>query len=186
VQGLYALQGTYLGENGKKYESGRITQSWASGEKYCGLDGVFGDYCMPTKWDWQRLPGGCEDLSIYDHDNTKEPMLHIQRMCKIPGIFFPVPNTTWYIPRKSALRLFMMDIITSIVDGFESDGKPKVTNHVLYDFDMQAVGTLATYEKMEGPTVANFSQYLFPLGFGVLPGTIRTGVFEISPDQQSF
>eukprot|EP00884_Botryococcus_braunii_P009654 jgi/Botrbrau1/18690/Bobra.0386s0018.1 len=184
---MYALQGQYFGKDGKRLETGRITQSWASHPMYCGRDSPFGDFCTPSVWNWSPSRQGCETLSIYEQKNLKNPILKITNMCKIPGIYIPVPNTTWYIPRKSALRLFMMQVLSSVVDGTSSDGSPKVVDHTLFDFDMEDIATWATFEKMEGPTVGNFTQDLIPLGFNLLNGgKVRTGVYYISPDQQTF
>lgn len=188
AQAIYALQGEYFDRNGKRFGTGRITQSWASHPRYCGEESPFADYCTPTVWDWKSTKqNSCETLSIFDPKNLKDPMLKITNMCKLPGVYIPVPNTTWYIPRKSALRLFMMDVLASIVDGTNPDGSHKVVNHALYDFDMEDISQLATFEKMEGPTVTNFTQDLIPLGFGLMGGgKVRTGVFYITPEQQTF
>lgn len=154
---------------------------------YCGPDSPFADLCTPTVWNWEKLNNGCESLTIYEDNKRKDPLLKISRMCKIPAIFYPVPNTTWYFPRESAVRLFAMDVITHVVDGYASDGTPKVVTVGLYDFDMEAIATPATYDKLEGSAVANFTQYLIPLGFNIMGGgTARFGVFGISPNQQSF
>lgn len=187
TQAEYSLQGSLKLPNGKKLETGRITQSWASHPMYCGPRSPFADLCTPSIWRWVSLSNGCQDLAIYDENDLKTPLLKISGMCTIPVIFYPVPNTTWYFPRESAIRLFAMDLLTYIVDGFQTDGRPNVVQRALYDFDMEAIGVPATYDRMEGSAVEQFPQYLIPLGFRVLPGgSVRTGVFSISPKQESF
>jgi hypothetical protein len=154
---------------------------------YCGQDSVFADMCTPAVWNWETLPNGCEDLSIYDRKNLKTPLIKVSGMCTVPVIFYPVPNTTWYLPRESAPRLFMMDVLTYIIDGYQSDGSPHVVQRALFDFDMEGIAMPATYDRIEGPAVQDFTQYLIPLGFRVLKGgSVRTGVFSISPTQASW
>jgi hypothetical protein len=189
VQAIYGLQGTYTDPQGKKFETGRIIRAWASHPMYCGPDSPlnYGDPCTSSIWKWDTRADGCQDLTIFDEKDTKTPLLKISRMCKMPVVFYPCPNTTWYFPRDSAVRLFVMAILSYQIDGYNSDGTPKVLNHTLYDFDMEAIATPATYDTMEGTAVSQFSQYLIPLGFNILPGgSIRTGVTFISPYQQSF
>jgi hypothetical protein len=187
AQAEYSMEGTLTLPDGKKLRTGRITQSWASHPMYCGPQSPFADLCTPTVWKWVTLSNGCQDLAIYDPNNLKSPLLKISGMCTIPVIFYPVPDTTYYFPRSSAVRLFAMDLLTYIVDGFGTDGRPHVVQRALFDFDMQGIGVPATYDRIEGPAVENFAQYLIPLGFRVLPGGyVRTGVFSISPNQGSF
>eukprot|EP00884_Botryococcus_braunii_P010544 jgi/Botrbrau1/19491/Bobra.0880s0003.1 len=184
---LYSLQGTLTLPDGQRLETGRITQSWASHPMYCGPEGPFADPCTPTVWKYETRSNGCKDLTIYDPDNLKTPLLNVTGMCVIPGLYFPTPNTTWYLPRESAFRLFAMDLLTYIVDGVGTDGRPHFTQRALFDFDMEGIMVPATYERVEGSAVGNFTQYLIPLGFSALPGgSVRTGVFSISPNQGTF
>jgi hypothetical protein len=187
AQALYALQGTLTLPNGQKLETGRITQSWASHPMYCGEKSPFADPCTPSVWKYETRSNGCQDLAIYDPDNLKTPLLNVTGMCVIPGSYFPAGNTTWYIPRESAVRLFAFDLLTYIVDGVGAEGRPHIAQRGLFDFDAECIGAASWYDHVGGSAVGNFTQYLIPLGFSVLPGgRVRTGVFSISPNQASF
>jgi hypothetical protein len=189
VQGVYAVQGTYTDKNGKRAETFTFTQSWASQAKYCGPNSPFADYCTPTVWEWTTQPSGCDDVSIYDPKDRSKPLLKIDTICKLNFAYIPVPNTTWYLPRKGAVRFFMMDILMPVLDGVNKDGTPNIVDNVILDFDMQDIAQWATFNKMTGPVVENFSQPLWPLGFGLgYPGVgaVRMGAFHISPAQQTF
>jgi hypothetical protein len=107
-------------------------------------------------------------------------------MCKSPSVVY-LPNTSYMYPRLSALRLLGFDTIVPVTDGVTEDGQPKfkVVDHVLGDFDMEGLLSVATVGNISGCGTSNFIGSVLPVGVGDDEGKARWGYNYISPLQQS-
>eukprot|EP00884_Botryococcus_braunii_P010019 jgi/Botrbrau1/19018/Bobra.0100s0050.1 len=183
---LYIVQSS-LEYNGKNLSSGSIVSGWSSNPGYCNPqgDGLFKDRCYIGKFDWITLPRNCETLNIYDPADPKKLLLGFERICNTPPLIF-LPNTSYYIPRLSPVRLSGFETFVPVTDGLTADGKPNIVDHVLGDFDMEVGVTIAWFDQITGSQTSNFIGFLFPVGFGFPFGKVRWGYNYISALQQSF
>lgn len=174
-----------LDYNGKKLFSGIITQAWASNPAYCGPDGPIKDRCHGGIFKWTRLNSMCQKVEIFDPKDPEKLLLGFDNLCRSLPISFVI-NTTWWLPRLSALRLIGYDTIVPITEGLTEDGKPKIVDHIIGDFDMEVVYGIATFDRIIGPEALKLIGFTFPIGFVVTYGNVRWGFYYISPYQQSF
>eukprot|EP00884_Botryococcus_braunii_P016442 jgi/Botrbrau1/3481/Bobra.341_2s0012.2 len=120
--------------NNRTYSSATPTQMWISNAAYCGPDGPLADTCEGSIFTWTKLPDDCETLRIYDPKEPDNLIIGFERMCK-GGPYTFLPDTTYWLPRPSALRLGGWMYFIPIVDGLTADGQPRVVDHVLGDMD---------------------------------------------------
>lgn len=179
TQVLYLMLGTYR-EAGKSYITAKITQAWAS-NGYCGPKSPIVDKCTESVFKWNRQQFGCDTLSISEASNPKTPVLIFKDLCKVPFLSIPTPNTTYFFPKYSALRLVGYKSVTPIFDG------PNIVKRVLLNLDLEGLLTIASFQSIDGPAASNLTGCCFPIGGAYLPGGKMTfGYFTISPLQQSF
>eukprot|EP00884_Botryococcus_braunii_P016436 jgi/Botrbrau1/3476/Bobra.341_2s0008.1 len=180
----FIVQAT-VNAHGRDFSSGRIVFSYSNNTAYCGPDGPLLDACYGGIFKWTDVGVGCETLEIYDPAHPTKLLLGFERLCRgLP--FILVPNTTFMIPRLTPIRLSTLDTIVPIVDGVQADGSPKVVDHVLGDFDMEAIGTIVTYDRITGPRAPDFVGVTSPIGLAVDYAKLRWGFYTISPYQVSF
>jgi hypothetical protein len=173
--------------NNKTLTSGYITNAWSSKASFCNPqgDGVSKDRCFLGNFEWTPVDASCKDLHIYDPADPSKLVFGFKRLCKTPILFY-LPNSSYVYPRLSALRLLGFNTIVPVTQGVTADSQPKIVDHVLGDFDMESLVSLATFERINGPAVANLVGFSIPVGFGLPWAKVRWGYNYISPQQQSF
>eukprot|EP00884_Botryococcus_braunii_P016446 jgi/Botrbrau1/3485/Bobra.341_2s0016.1 len=170
----------------RTYGSATPTHMWISNAAYCGPDGPLADSCEGGIFKWTELGDDCKTLHIYDPKNPDNFIIGFERLCKRPPYMF-VPDTTYWLPRPSALRLGGWMYFIPIVDGLTSDGQPRIVDHVLGDMDTGGFASLALIDRVSGPRAPDLVGVMSPIGVGVLPlGKVRMGSIYIAPDQPSF
>jgi hypothetical protein len=185
LQVIFLVQSDLTYHN-KTLSSGIPTFSWASKADYCGQDGPLLDRCEAGIFNWTQLGDDCESLHIYDPKNPDNLIVGFDRMCKRPPYIFN-PNTTYWLPRPSALRLAGWAYFIPIVNGTTPDGKPRIVDHVLGDMESEALTCLVLIDRVTGPRARDFVGVLSPFGVGVVPpANIRLGSIYIDPDQPTF
>jgi hypothetical protein len=183
-QALFLVQ-CDLTYNNKTYGSGEITLSWASNAAYCGPNGLLVDNCEGGIFNWTQ-EGNCQTLRIYDPKQPDSLIVGLERICTTPIIIY-WPNTTYWIPRLSPLRLAGFNYFVPVVDGLTPEGKPRIVDHVLGDIDVEALTQFVVLDRITGPRARDFVGVTVPLGVKFLePSRARLGFNYISPDQVSF
>lgn len=184
VQLSYIVQAA-VNANNRTITSGKIVFSYINNTAYCWPDGPLVDRCYHGLFKWKDIGLGCETLGIYDPAHPDKLLVGFERLCRgLP--FIVMPNTTYLIPRLSPIRLSTLDTIVPVEDGVNADGTPKVVDHVLADFDMEAIGTIVSIDRITGPKAPDFVGVILPIGLAVNYARIRWGTFTISPYQISF
>eukprot|EP00884_Botryococcus_braunii_P016444 jgi/Botrbrau1/3483/Bobra.341_2s0014.1 len=172
--------------NNRTYGSATPTQTWMSNAAYCGPNGPLADSCKGGIFNWTDLGNDCETLRIYDPKEPDNLIIGFERLCKRPP-YAILPDTTYWLPRRSELRLGGWMYFIPIVDGLKSDGQPRIVDHVLGDLDTGGFVSLAWMDRVSGPRARDLAGFLSPIGVGVPPGgQVRIGSIYIPPDQLSF
>jgi hypothetical protein len=187
VQVIYIVQSS-VDHNNKTLSSGSITVAWSSNPKLCNPmgTGLSKDRCFLGDFEWTPTSFNCKNLSIYDTTDPSKLLFGVDGLCNITPALIFLPNTSYYVPRLSALRLTGFATIVPLTDGVTEDGQPKIVDHILGDFDMEVFVTIATFNQLTGPGIADFVGFIVPIAFGFFGGKLRWGYSYISPLQRSF
>jgi hypothetical protein len=183
------LQLTFIVEcsldyHNKTLASGKMEFMWVSNPDYCAPKGPILDACAGGIFKWEPIHEFCQNVYVYDPNDPKQLLVGFERLCKtLP--FGWVYNTSYW-PQESAFRLIAYDTIVAITDGVTEDGRPKIVDHILGDFDFDVLCGLAHFDRITGPRASDFIGFTVPIGFSVTHYTTRWGFFRITPKQDTF
>jgi hypothetical protein len=171
-QVIYTVAATYHGPDGPSLW-GHTTQSWSTSPRCCGSGTYIPYACEVAVIKRKLLPGGKEDLAIYNPSNLKAPLLTINGIyllpLEIPPPPFTIPNTTTWV--FYPMRWLFQDT-SSITNGTTADGRPVIVGHNInnWDFDGSRV-TSGFYDSIGGSEAENLPAFWFPIVSASLAGT---------------